>query len=122
MIVQVGGVVHVVAAEDTMTANSADGMFILVLGMGNLAEATESRNRRLDGGAGRVVLTMLVVQSDGRSARVVSIAVRWFGGGQMNLIEDPNGSGFYQSSRSSVVRVTDPVVESGPFPRIGLLA
>ena len=39
MLVQVGGVVHVVAAQDTMTANFADGMFILVLGMGDLAEA-----------------------------------------------------------------------------------
>ena len=39
MLVQVGGVVHVVAAQDTMTANFADGMSILVLGMGDLAEA-----------------------------------------------------------------------------------
>ena len=28
-----------VAAQDTMTANSADGMSILVLGMGDFAEA-----------------------------------------------------------------------------------
>ena len=39
MLVQVGGVVHVVAAQDTMTAHFADGMSILVLGMGDLAEA-----------------------------------------------------------------------------------
>jgi hypothetical protein len=39
MVVQVGGVVHVVAAQDTMTANSADGMSILVLGMGDFTEA-----------------------------------------------------------------------------------
>ena len=39
MVVQVRGVVHVVAAQDTMTANSADGMSILVLGMGDFAEA-----------------------------------------------------------------------------------
>ena len=38
MIVQVGGVVPVVAAQDTMTAKSADGMFILVLRMGNPAK------------------------------------------------------------------------------------
>ena len=32
MLVQVGSVVHVVAAQDTMTANFTDGMSILVLG------------------------------------------------------------------------------------------
>ena len=39
MIVQVGSVVHVVAAQDTMAAYSTDAMSILVLGMWNLAEA-----------------------------------------------------------------------------------
>ena len=39
MIVQVGSIVHVVAAQDTMTANSTDGMSILVLGVWDLAEA-----------------------------------------------------------------------------------
>ena len=39
MLVQVGSVVHVVPAQDTMTANFTDGMSILVLRMGDFAEA-----------------------------------------------------------------------------------
>ena len=38
MVVEVRGVVHVVTAQDTMTANSTDGMAILVFGMWDLAE------------------------------------------------------------------------------------